>query len=183
MNRTNLLIDISIFSAFLVAMEPRLTGVSLHEWLSLALAATIIVHLLMHWKWIVTVGAKFFQNLWHSSRKPWHSSLRKPWHSSRLKFVVDALLFAAFTGIMLSGLMISRDVLPALGIQAGPGMAWRQLHSLSANAGMLLVGLHFALSWNWVVSTVKKYVTAPLAQLVRNPRRAEPVMAEIRKDE
>jgi hypothetical protein len=141
MNKTNLFIDLGIFSAFLIAMEPRFTGIALHEWLSLALAATVVVHLLLHWKWILAVGALFFKKLWHSSR---------------LKFGVDALLFIVFTSILFSGIMISRAVLPGLGVQIQSSPVWRSLHSLSASVGILLVGLHFALSWNWVVGCSSK---------------------------
>lgn len=95
MNKTNLWIDTGIFAAFLVAMEPRFSGVAVHEWLSLALAGTIIVHLLLHWKWISSVLLRFFKKLWHSSR---------------LKFVIDTLLFTAFVGVMASGIVISRSV-------------------------------------------------------------------------
>jgi hypothetical protein len=153
MNKTNLLVDTGILIAMLVAMEPRFSGVAIHEWLSVALAATIVVHLVLHWKWIVEVGGRFF---------------RKLWHSSRLKFVIDALLFVDFIAVMLSGILISRAVLPALGITLGQvGMTWRSLHSLSADAVILLVGLHFALNWGWVVSTVKRLVIAPVVGLFR----------------
>jgi hypothetical protein len=154
MNKTNLLIDAGIFTAFLVAMEPRFTGIAIHEWLSLALAATVIVHLLLHWQWIISVGAGFF---------------RKLWHSSRLKFVVDALLFVVFTTIMMSGVMISRAFLPALGLRVQAGPVWRMLHSLSANAGILLVGLHFALNWKWVAGMVGRYLIDPVARLFKKP--------------
>jgi hypothetical protein len=161
MNKTNLFLDTGIFLAFLTAMEPRFSGVPIHEWLSLALAATVVVHLLLHWKWIVGVGARFFQKLWHTSR---------------LKFVIDVLLFVDFIGIMLSGILISRAVLPALGIQlAQTNMQWRSLHTLTANAGILLVGLHFALSWAWIVSTVKRQIFLPLLQPIRPNQVVQPV--------
>lgn len=147
MNKTNLLIDLGIFTAFMVAMQPTMTGIALHEWFSVAFAATILIHLLLHWKWIVTVGGQFF---------------RKLFHTSRLKFAVDSLLFIAFTAVMMSGLMISRNVMAALGISLPGGPAWRTIHSLSANGTLVLVGLHFALSWNWVVAMVKRYIVQPL---------------------
>lgn len=153
MNKTNLWIDTGIFAAFLVAMEPRFSGVAVHEWLSLALAGTIIVHLLLHWKWISSVLLRFFKKLWHSSR---------------LKFVIDTLLFTAFVGVMASGIVISRSVVPALGLQFGLGdNGWRQLHSLTADASILLLGVHFALSWSWIVSAIARYVVAPVAGLFR----------------
>ncbi len=158
MNKTNFLIDTSVFIAFLVAMEPRFSGIAVHEWLSVALAGTIMVHLLLHWKWIVTIGAQFF---------------RKLWHSSRLKFVVDALLFAAFVTVMTSGIMISKAILPALGLQVSPGGVWRFLHSSSADASILLLGLHFALSWGWIWARLKQYIGSPVVRLFR-PARLQP---------
>jgi hypothetical protein len=46
--KTNLTLDIAIFGAFLTASNPALTGLPIHEWLSAALAATLLVHLLFH---------------------------------------------------------------------------------------------------------------------------------------
>ena len=77
-------------------------------------------------------------------------------------FVVDAWLFIDGTAIMLSGILISKAILPALGISLPMNPAWRQLHSLTADAGILLLGVHFALSWKWIVSTVGRYVVDPL---------------------
>jgi hypothetical protein len=150
-NKTNLFIDAGIFAAFLIAMEPRLSGIPVHEWLSVALAGTIVVHLLLHWKWIIGVAARFFQKLWHTSR---------------LKFAVDALLFVDFIAVMLSGVMISRAVIPYLGLSIAQGsMVWRTLHTLTANYGIWLVALHFALNWDWVVGTVKRTLITPIARL------------------
>jgi len=160
MNKTNLLLDSGILVAFLIAMEPQFSGVAIHEWLSLALAAVIIVHLLLHWKWITGVGVRFFKKLWHVSR---------------LKFIVDILLFVAFVGVMLSGILISRSALPALGIQMEQtSMVWRLLHSLSADLSILLVGLHFALNFGWVVSAIKRCIIEPLARVVRPNRQPQP---------
>jgi cytochrome b len=58
-NKTNLLLDVGVFAALLIVMEPDLTGIAIHEWLSLAVAGTIIVHLLLHWKWITTVAVRY----------------------------------------------------------------------------------------------------------------------------
>jgi hypothetical protein len=152
MNKKNLMIDAGILAAFLIGMEPRFTGIAIHEWLSLALAGTVVVHLLLHWNWITGVASAFF---------------RKLWHASRLKFAVDALLFAAFTAIMMSGLMISKSVLPTLGIQLQSAQAWRTIHSAAADVGLRLVGLHFALNWKWVVTMVGRYIIAPFGALVK----------------
>lgn len=151
MNKTNLLIDLGIFTAFLAAEEPHLTGNTIHEWLSLALAATVVVHIVFHWKWIAGVGFQFFKKLFHVSR---------------LKFVVDVLLFIAFTAVIMSGVMISRSFLGTLGIQMAHNSSWKMVHNLSANLALLMVGLHFALNWKWVVSMLNRYTVLPIRRLL-----------------
>lgn len=158
MNKTNYLIDITLLAAFLIAMEPRFGGIAVHEWLSLALAAIIVLHLLLHWDWIVAVGLSFF---------------RKLWQRSRLKFVVDLLLFAAFVAVMLSGVLISKVALPQLALQAGYRRLWRELHAWSADASLLLLGLHFALNWGWLWCMTQRYILNPIAG-VFSPGRAQP---------
>jgi hypothetical protein len=160
MKKSNLWIDLGIFAAFLLAMEPQFTGVTIHEWLSLALAGTVLVHLLLHWKWIRGVLLTFFKKLWHTSR---------------LKFVVDLLLFISFTAVMLSGVMISRAVLPALGIHLGENFAWRMLHNLSATLSLWLVAIHFALNWDMVVEMTRRYGIEPLAKRFRRPAQSAAV--------
>ena len=150
--KTNLTLDIAIFSVFLVASNPALTGLAIHEWLGVSFAAALITHLLFHWDWIANLTKTFFKKLLHVSR---------------LNFVVDSLLFVAMTAAMLSGLMISRNVLPAFGVQLDASRAWRSIHSLSANASLIFVALHFALHWKWVVTNVQRYIVTPLTELVQ----------------
>jgi hypothetical protein len=164
--KTNLYVDIAIFCAFLVAFEPSLTGFPVHEWLSLAFAGAMLVHLLLHWDWVVMVTSRFF---------------RKLFHSSRLNYILDALLLIMFITVMLSGIMISRSVLPAIGIQGAADPTWRFLHSSSADFLLLLVGLHFALHWKWVVSACTHYIISPLKQRLE-PRQAQPALVPVRKE-
>ncbi len=159
MSKTNLLVDLGVFAAFLVVADPRLTGIAVHEWLGVAFAATLTVHLLLHWRWIVATSLTFF---------------RKLLHTSRLKLAVDALMFVAFTTVMMSGMMISRSVLGTFGVEVARNLAWSRLHSISADATLLLVGVHLGLSWSWMVGMVKRYLLAPLAltrQTARHPAR------------
>jgi len=34
--------------------------------------------------------------------------------------------------------------------------AWRRLHDMSANFALLIMGLHLAMHWNWIVTTFKR---------------------------
>jgi hypothetical protein len=144
-NRTKLLLDISTFAAFLVAMDPRTSGIAIHEWLTIALGATVVVHLLLNWNWIVEVTKRLFAK-------------GKGLNGARTNYILNWLLFVDGILIMLSGIMISEAVVPAFGLTLPMNFAWRSLHDLSANISLLLMGLHITLHWNWIVSTFKRMV-------------------------
>lgn len=144
--KVNLAVDSGIFVGFLVATEPHFTGIAVHEWLGIAFGAAIITHLLLHWQWIVAITRRFLSNI--------------PWRA-RLNYLLNMLLFIDITLIIYSGLMISRVALPSLGLSLGAGGAWRGIHSLTANLSLVLVGLHVALHWQWIVKAIKRYVIEP----------------------
>lgn len=161
-NKTNLVLDLTIFTVFLVAYNPRLTGNTIHEWLSVAFGAAIVTHLLFHWKWIASVTTDYF---------------KKFFHRSRLNYIVDLLFFIAMTGSLFSGLMISKDVLSTLGIQIGEvSRGWKSIHTLTSDASLILLGIHFALHWKWVVSNVGRYIVTPVASLFR--RQPDTILAQ-----
>jgi hypothetical protein len=95
--KVNLFLDVAIFAAFLLALDPRLTGIAIHEWLGVAGTAAVVVHLLLHWEWIVGVTRRF---------------LGRTSGAARLNYVVDALFFIDLVVISLSGLMVSQALLP-----------------------------------------------------------------------
>lgn len=141
--RTNFWLDAVIFGGTLAALQPRATGNTVHEWLGAAFAAALTLHVALHWDWAVGVTRSFFRNLFHVSR---------------LNYILGALLFVAFTVVMTSGLAISRVVVPSLGIQLMASRSWLEIHNISANLTLLLVGLHFALHWSWVKSAFARIV-------------------------
>ncbi len=148
--KTKLVIDITLFIAFLIAMDPRSSGITVHEWLAISLLAVVIIHLLLSWDWIVQITRRF---------------IGKTNNQSRINYVLNWLLFIDGAVIMLSGFMISEAVLPSLGINLPRNFAWRGLHDLSANLFLLLLGLHTALHWKWIVDTIKRYVFQPVGQM------------------
>jgi hypothetical protein len=147
------LVDALAFIGFLLAMDPWTTGIALHEWMSIAFGGTVIVHLLLSWRWIVAVTCRFF------SRLP---------ARTRLNYILNLLLFIDGTIIGFSGLLISEEVLPLIGITVPHMPIWRGWHSLTADLALLLLGLHVALHWSWIVTTTKRCIVQPL-----RPRRSE----------
>jgi hypothetical protein len=156
--KTKLWLDVLIFIAFLVTMDPHSSGLPIHEWLSLAMIAAITVHLLLSWDWIVEISSRF---------------LGRVNGQNRINYFLNWLLFIDGTMIMISGIMISEVALPALGIQLPVGFAWRRLHDLSANIGLLLLGIHAALHWNWIVNTFNKYLVQPVVRLFHTKQKED----------
>ena len=144
-NRTNMIVDSVIFLGFLLVLAPHFTGMAVHEWLGISLAAGVMTHLLLHWQWLVEVTKRF---------------LRSAQWSARVNYIVNALLFIDVVIILFSGLLISESALPLLGIQLAAGGIWKTLHVTSANLFMLLMGLHVALHWQWIVNMIKRVLPA-----------------------
>ena len=148
----NLIIDSTIFIAFLVTMAPHFTGIAIHEWLSIAFGAAIITHLLLHWEWIVTTTQRLF------ARLP---------RQTRINHALNLLLFIDMTLVIFTGLMISESALPALGIQVAQAGSWHTLHTTTANIARGLIGLHVALHWQWIVNSFNQYVLKRLSGKVQ----------------
>ncbi|MCB0117578.1 MAG: DUF4405 domain-containing protein [Anaerolineales bacterium] len=148
--KTKLWLDILIFAVFLIAMDPHSSGISIHEWLTLSMFGALTVHLLLSWDWITQVTKRF---------------LKKSGVQTRINYILNWLLFIVGTLLMVSGIMISEIAIPSLGIQLPRNFAWRSLHDLSANLVLVLLGLHTALHWSWVVKTFERYIFQPIGRL------------------
>lgn len=137
----NLALDSAIFGAFLAATAPRLTGIAIHEWLGIAFGMAIVTHLLLHWQWIIEVARRFF------GKVTW---------TARVNYVLNTLLFIVMTIIIATGLMISEAALPLFGIQLPRDHVWSQVHRLASDAAVVLIGLHVALHWRWIVNATRR---------------------------
>ncbi len=146
--KTNLILDLTIFTAFLIASNPHFTGNSIHEWLGISFAAAIVTHLLFHWDWIIKVGVEF---------------IKKLFHQSRLNFVVDSLFLVAMVAVSLSGILISKDLLSTFGIQLGQvARSWKMIHSFAADTSVILLAIHTALHWKWIIANLNRYIANPI---------------------
>lgn len=156
--KTKLVIDIIIFFIFLIAMDPRSSGIAIHEWLATSAIAALVVHLLLSWDWIVNITRRF---------------VGRVNSTSRINYILNWLLFIDGTVIMLSGFMISESLLPTLGIQLPRGFAWRSIHDMTANFFLLLLGVHTALHWSWIVDAFKRYIFQPVGRLFASKKKED----------
>jgi hypothetical protein len=159
--KTNLLLDVVIAAAFLVAVNPPLAGQAVHEWFGLAFGAAILVHVVLHWEWCVHATKRLFTRA----------------RGLRLNYAVDAILFVALTAAVLSGLLTSRHVLPWFGLAAEPARGWRGIHSFAANTSVVAIGVHLGLHWNWIALHLPRFVGVRAKTAGSGPRDSKPSAA------
>ncbi len=134
----------------------------IHPWIGVTLLAIVVIHLTRHWPWLVCVAQRFWRK----------TSLR-----ARLNFSLDSLLFLAFAGASLSGLMIWL-VLSGGGYQGGRdpfstraffGLArhdWRDLHHWAGFVMIGIVGVHLLLHRKWIVCSLRPCIRLAADRLV-----------------
>jgi hypothetical protein len=147
MTRTRILLvlDSVLFVSLLLSLEPRFEGLALHEWLGLAFAPLVVIHIVYAWRWIaMSFGRLRTAGAWRL----------------RLNLALNTLLFIALVVTVFSGVMTSFVALPALGIAPGPAAGWRRLHNEWETYLEILVGLHIALNWNWIMGAVRRQFPA-----------------------
>ena len=145
--KIKLLLDAVSTVAVLVALVPAMTGQAIHEWLGMAVAVPIVVHLLLNWKWIVATTRRFFGPL--------------P-REVRINYVLNAALFITMTATIFSGMMMSEVALRSIGLSLGHSPSMKMVHNLSTFALVWVMGLHLAMHWNWIVCAVRRHALDPL---------------------
>ena len=136
-------LDLCLLVVVALLQTPRATSLAGHEWLGMAFAALVTVHLLVNWRWIVDTLRRIVTP---GSRR------------TRTNALLNGTLFIFMALTVFSGLAISEVVLPLAGLEPSILRAWRQLHSLFATLSLVIVGLHLALNWNWVTAVVRKHL-------------------------
>lgn len=137
--KSRLLLDVGLLGVLIVAYVPSATGVSVHEWLSLAVMVPTLVHLVVNWDWVLRVVGRARSRLAATSFA---------------NLIVDAGLFLATVTVMVSGLAISTVVSRTLGTPTTATQLWDSVHLLSADATIALMLVHFALHWKWFLAAV-----------------------------
>lgn len=142
-----LLLDSLLFAGALVLQVVRLTGLTIHEWIGLAIGVPLLVHLVLQWQWISAT---------------WRRAVRDQRRRAQFNLLLNGLLFVFMTLAIFSGVLASEVVTPDLRLSAGRVAIWSDLHSFTTNTLVGLVGLHVALNWRWIVGAARLHVLRPL---------------------
>ena len=92
--------DAALLVGYTLAYSYGFTGIAIHEWLGIALGAALLLHLTLHWDWVIRTTRKLV-----SPRGP-----------DKLIWLVNLALLVVMTFCVASGILISRVALPSLGL-------------------------------------------------------------------
>jgi hypothetical protein len=136
MNIIKFFLSLFITIAMLLLMDPRsFYGLAFHEWAGLIIGIFFILHKILNWGWIKKVTVGFF---------------RKCPGRARFNYILDVLLLAGITLMIISGIAIARTIDFSWLNLGGSRMFWRVMHTSSSFLTLALFGIHLGLHWNWV---------------------------------
>lgn len=141
-NQQKLYVDIFLFISFVIVNIPQATGIPFHEWASVLFIVPLLVHILLDWGWIVNITKRMFGKL--------------P-GEVRFNHIFDLVIFIMMTLALMTGFVISEAALPAIGIHVVIDPFWSMMHDLTANLTMVLIGIHLAMHWKWIVNSCRRY--------------------------
>lgn len=148
-NKKNWWIDALLFISFMVTFLLDLTGLELHQWVGILAGLFIIVHYILHRKWIFTIVENFL------GRTTWRA---------RICFLIDFGLILGFVVIIFTGVIMSTW----LDLNLGNYEAWRVLHYWASIATLQVVLLKIILHWDWIIN-VSRMRLFPLKQKALTP--------------
>ena len=130
------------------------TGIAVHEWLGLGIGLALLLHLTLHWDWVVRTTVKLFAR-GGRDRGIW---------------LLNLALLVVMTLCVLSGVMVSRVALYQLGISVHPGPFWASMHGTTAKLTLILASVHVAVRWRWIVSVGRRLLGNLRPVRSRRPR-------------
>lgn len=132
--RARIVIDVGVFVLFLALSAPMTTGLAVHEWLVVPFIPVFFGHVITSWSWVTTMlrrGAR-------------------PRGRPRTNRTLDVILFVLMTTAVYSGLAISVEFLPSVGLAIQPRDFWLSVHAASSSLLVPLIAAHLYLHWRWV---------------------------------
>jgi membrane protein implicated in regulation of membrane protease activity len=136
----------------IVILFERHTWEDLHLWFGILMIAAAVVHILIHWKWIVSMVKRIFYEITHRESRFNNRS--------RINLLINAavgisFLLAAISGIYLLFVPGGRNAIPDPQI-IFTRTTWDLIHTWS---GILMINaavIHFAIHWKWVTKVTQK---------------------------
>ena len=131
-------VDFLMTAALLLLMAYSLVGEAAHEWIGMGMFLLFLVHLILNWKWVGSLG-------------------KGRWTAYRIvQTTIAALCFLMMMGAMVSGIVLSNYVFSGLHIRGWSSLA-RQAHMVCSYWGFALMSLHLGLHWSMMLAAVRRF--------------------------
>ncbi len=133
----------------------RATWDDLHIWTGLAMIVVALVHLVIHWKWVVS-----------TSRRLWHEVTGQSVGLNRvvhINILVNTLLALGFILSAISGIYFFIVGSSHGGANPDPlfifaRTTWDLIHTWSSVVMMAAALVHFLIHWQWVAKVTRRVV-------------------------
>lgn len=138
MQRPRIAFDVAMLVVYLIAANPAVTGIPVHEYVGLGAFLVMAAHVVM------SAGGLAGRGRWGL-------------------LALNIVLLLSLAACAVSGVMVSGTVLPSLGLYATGYFFWDPLHALSAKVLLAALLVHVALRGPMVAAWMRRGRRAPVA--------------------
>jgi len=153
----------------IIILFERHTWDDIHTWGGVAMIAIAMLHIPMHWHWIVNMAKRTYKEITGKGAQ------MNPY--GRFNLWLNVTVAASFLLTALSGLYFllvpgaaHSSRLSATWIFSGA--AWDVIHTWSGTVLIIAAVLHFAIHWRWVVKVTGKVSSSILNSQTSNSKKA-----------
>lgn len=147
-NRTyKIITDIVMTTGLLLLMSLATTGLMIHELLGIGIFLLFFFHKFLNRAWIVSVTKHIFR----------HADSKKPIPAkTKVTYILDFIILIFVTTTVLTGISISRELLPFLSALNKNIELWTPVHLASSYVSLILISIHLGLHWKYLMNLFKK---------------------------
>lgn len=153
MKRNRVVFDVVVLAVYLLAANPVLTDIPLHEFVGLGAVAFAAAHVVASADGLLVRGRK----------------------GSVARTTLNVVLLLALAACAVSGAMVSGDALPALGLYATGYHFWDPLHAFAAKVLLAALIVHVAVRAPAALAVLRRRVPVSAGRGGRDER--EPLEA------
>lgn len=143
-NTMKILLDMVMLILLILMFNKNVISMSFHEIGGLVVCGLFVIHMLLNYKWIIGITKKIFDK-----------GLK---FKTRLGYMINLLLLLIMAFIAISGILISKTIFTSI---SSNNMIFKVGHQVVAGYGIILVGIHIGLHWNFIKSYIKKIIRIP----------------------
>jgi len=141
----------------------RHTWSNLHTWAGVIMIGIVLIHIPMHWKWIVGMSKKTVKIARGQSKRL----------NTRSKFnlIINSILGLSFIVTAITGLYLffvpgsSHNSLLSDNLILFSRTTWKDIHTWSSIILTAMATTHLWIHWKWVTKVTKKIFTAGIQDL------------------